>query len=518
MRQKRTTLRQSSTPGYDNLENRQMLTSLVVAPLFTGTSQADQVEVRYVDDNTVDIQINDTLHEGVRSTNGIRINLGNSNFNPSNDVLTNGDNITIDQRITTAIFVSGTEGITILGDEDNLVQTSFRATSASEMIIDLTVLPAFNQTPDDVIGNINGNIAFIGATEIQTGGGDDVFNLSNNGRISSFSSELQVNAGAGDDLVRFTGQQRHVPHPLFQISSHQVIMANGESGNDRFVYRDLGGGGAVGGEGVDIVDRQFSTNLDGDTVNRDTVQTSRVSVAAGIERYIVSADIDTSATLVGGDNSQRFEWDVDGGRTVLTDVLSGTSIELLNYNQFVGAVGATDTFYISSTADNLKIINADFVWITSSRDATQGDLGGIEHEISFENTALDFTGASFLASSIIAPSVGGVAPTVFISDAAGDGLNATLGPDQTISGIGGGLLKFVGAVEELTVFGSTEGNDSIIVEETWAPTTIYTRGGDDTFMTTCAKIRRIRSLKAASQLVARESRLRSRTQLISIAP
>ena len=100
---------------YGQLEDRKMLTTFSDSPLFTGTFQADDVEVRFVDENTVDIRINDTLQEGIDSSNGIRLNLRGGL-----------DSIEIDQRIMAPISRAGAETITVFGDEANLVQTSFR--------------------------------------------------------------------------------------------------------------------------------------------------------------------------------------------------------------------------------------------------------------------------------------------------------------------------------------------------------------------------------------------------------
>ncbi len=499
------------------MEERKLLTSFADAPLFTGTDLSDDVEVRYVDEHTVDIQINGTLHEGVDTTNGIRIDLGNESArtgNPSDPApLSNGDIITIDQRVKERVSISDAEGIAVSGDEGNLVQTSYLVVESPNAVSspegDMTMLvngSPLSSLPDDldivfadpeadlmkVRGSINGNITFIGANVIQTGGGNDVFNLSNNGKTQAarLSNSLVVKAGAGDDLIRFGGQQPRVTDTMvFDASGdpdYSSIRAEGESGNDRFVYRDLGRGVVHGGDGFDIVDRRQSTDLQGDgrlrvlfdPADADPVQNTRVSFNAGIERYMVSADNNTSATLFDGDGSQRFEWNVDGAVTTVTEMTSGTAIELLNYNRFVGSSGSVDSFFISATAEDLHVFNADFVQISSTRVARQGNLDGIQHEISFANRGLYVGG--FLGT--IAETDGIDSPTVYISDATGNGLNATLTQGQTISGVGGGLVRFSGDVKELTVFGSTEANDSVTVRETWAPTTIYTRGGDDVFM------------------------------------
>ena len=127
MKFRRTPKRRRSHANYGTLEKRQVLTTFADAPLFTGTNQSDQVEVRYVDEHTVDIQINDTLHAGIDSTEGIRINLGRESTDPSVPVfvgLTAGDNVVIDQRISDPILLSEAEGITVLGDDGNVVQTS----------------------------------------------------------------------------------------------------------------------------------------------------------------------------------------------------------------------------------------------------------------------------------------------------------------------------------------------------------------------------------------------------------
>ncbi len=474
--------------NYGQLEDRKMLTTFSDAPLFTGTSQADVVEVRFVDENTVDIRINDTLQEGIDSSNGIRLNLGRQEGGLGISGSPAGDSIEIDQRITNPISISGAESITVIGDEGNLVQTSFRVGETPSPPPGTFLLG----DPLIVIGNINGNISFNGANTIVTGAGDDVFNLSNNGAtgetLVSGARVLGVRAGAGDDVIRFNGQQPRVSNSIILDGGLDpgfgIISAEGEAGDDRFVYRDLGRGLFDGGDGFDIVDRRNSTDLRGDGriqisldgAGNDLTQGTQISLEDSIERYIVSADTDTSAILTDDDPTRQYDWEIAGSVTTLTT--SGSVIELLNFNQFVGSGGSEDNFFVSETAQDISIFNADFAQISSTRDASQGNLDAIQHQILFENVSLWVGG--FLGS--IAETDGIDSPTVQISGAGGDGLNVAFRENQTITGIGGGTVEFAGEVDELTILGSNNATDYIAARAIWAPTIVETGGGDDTFM------------------------------------
>ena len=190
----------------------------------------------------------------------------------------------------------------------------------------------------------------------------------------------------------------------------------------------------------------------------------------------MSADTDTSAILTGDDSTRQYDWEIAGSVTTLTT--SGSVIELLNFNQFVGSGGSEDHVFVSETAQDISILNADFVQISSTRDASQGNLDGIEHRISLENVSLRVGG--LLGATTETDGID--SPRVQISGAGGDGLNVALTENQTITGIGGGAVDFTGEVEELTILGSNNAIDFIVARAIWVLTIVETDGGDDTFM------------------------------------
>jgi hypothetical protein len=85
---------------------------------------------------------------------------------------------------------------------------------------------------------------------------------------------------------------------------------------------------------------------------------------------------------------------------------------------------------------------------------------------------------------------------VIISDASGDGSVAVFGADQTIEGLTDGLISFADYsasaysihagilpyLPEIVIHGSLTAADYVTFKNTWSPTTVYSHGGDDSFM------------------------------------
>jgi len=73
MKRAKNRRRNKSNFSFERLENRQVLTAV-----FLGTNQVDTASIEYAGEHLVNIQINDVLHENVDSSEGIRLNLGES--------------------------------------------------------------------------------------------------------------------------------------------------------------------------------------------------------------------------------------------------------------------------------------------------------------------------------------------------------------------------------------------------------------------------------------------------------
>ena len=471
-----------SGTSYESLESRQLLATVLL-----GTGGNDVAHVAYVDDTHVDVTINDTVHENVDITDGLRINLGGevletlSSISPSGEVsltfVPGRDYVHIDHRIVGDVGIYGVETVEVDGgDNDVFVRfvpdpagsTTNGTTIANVAEIEnVTVLSS--RSPGTTIGNLNGNIKLGGFHRLTTGDGQDTFNIN-----TDFNYSLDVNSGDGDDLFRISASQ-----PDQGPISFANFSLSGEGGDDRFQYRGEAADARMrGGDGNDVVDYTRST-LDVVSVDISRALGLRFSTFAGIgvERMIGAEgklnSIDASAA-----NESRLSWYVNGNRSRVLDPTNGNSIVFENFTEFKGSQLGIDRFWVLKTAADISILDADEIQISSTLDPLQGNLDSIQHNISI---------ARYLAPHTLISADSDSGPVqVTISDAQGDGATGTFGTSEAnrfIAGLtNGGSIRFLRALQpSVTFHGSVTESDRLRIGRGWSNLDINTYGGDDTF-------------------------------------
>ena len=476
----------------------------MLATLFLGTSGIDTASVEYAGENLVDVRINDTLHENVDSSGGIRINLGSA-VDPTQATLGDliaprvADKITIDHRITDSLFLHNANEIIVDGGDNVVHAFTPRATIEFNVGGQLLIPLVRHQA-----GTINDNVVFTSTERIQTGDGQDTFNL------STSSGRLAVNSGDGDDLFRFgTGEAHSIETIDGVFIQLGTITANGDDGNDRFVYlpglrSDVQ---ANGGDGADVADHRYSRSsvsayfFGGEKAGPFYEQ----SPWQEIETFMGAAGQENLIELRTQSTGTRFDWTVDGDITTIRNTINGATVEVHNFNQFRSGSKSLDWFHVKETARDIRIIDADQMRISSDFDLINGDLRGINHDISVVRQGSYIMALPPNVNTFVPPvseDTDGVTsnPDVFISGMGGEGIIATLEADQTIQLRDGGSIQFVdeqplpernviilqggplGPFEpSVELHGSGAEDDIFLVKETWTPTTIYAHDDDDTF-------------------------------------
>ncbi len=407
----------------------------------------------------------------------------------SNDIRT--DVVTIDHRISDAVEIYNADEIIVDGG-DNVFQIG-----SLQPVVDTIVVG----TPVQVVqsrfnvGTINENITFAKASTLRGGAGNDTFNIEAHGVRGSFYG------GGGDDLFRFAGETDSATEPLFGSS----IQAHGNAGNDRFIYLP-GIKMAIetfGGTGDDVADFRHSKQASYVYFQRASDSNSN-SPALEIEKFSGAEGYDNNIRLRSQAVGERFDWIIDGSSTTIRSAFYGQSVQVENFNRFHAGSNAIDNFFLLSTSDDIEIIDGDNIQISSELEPSTGNLDGITHDISIVRLG-DYIqplppGVFSFAANLRRDVDGTTAsPVVSINNMAGDVVIATFGADKEIRGIAGGVIRFVDDqqslstilidAEELTPFqpnltvhGSATENDVFLIKETWTPTTVFSHGGDDTFM------------------------------------
>ncbi len=472
VRTKRKTSAQRRLGQYDTLEPRQMLATMIA-----GTQETDSVIVTYVEQGVVDIQINDELMEAVDISEGLRINLKNGL----------ADSVQLDSRIAAEVVVVNAESLELTDGEtaqNNDWQIGFipnQNTGGSSPFLAIEGI---------VAGRINSNITFAGAKSLSGTGGADTFTINTN-----FEYGLTVFGGDGDDLFRFTD---NIDNLSVVYSDALRTIGHGEGGNDHFIFRGQTTASGFGAEGVDRLDYQ---QMEQDVFVFYDVENETVIGSDGFQNTFTSQYAEAAHQLA---------WTIDGNMTTIRDTDSNESVELINFSQFAGDNLSFDRFWILETTQDIKIENADWIQVSSELDATQGNLDTIEHDIEFARTSpLSIANSGHQGSTIRAYAEDKYStyhqPVVVISDATGTGLNATMGEDQTITGLTAGSVQFMDRFMEscpgclpptegsdgdlpvaftpnIIIHGSHSEADQFLIESAWSPTKIFSHGGDDTFL------------------------------------
>ena len=463
--------------NYDALENRQLLAAVVM-----GGSGGDTVKVDFVDANTVNILTNKTLRENVDVTNGLNVNLGVGN-----------DKILIDHRITADVHIAHVETIEIDGG-DNDWKIGFKTLG----IATGNHPQAFSVIPSYSAGQINDNIRFYDAWVLQSGNGVDTYSID-----TTSSRSIQIRSGGGDDLFRLN--QTSSDGAKVEVASFETtqtvspwfivdfgITVNGESGNDRFVYIGEGSSkSAIGGEGNDVVDYRQRAQGVGHVVGR----VFDGDWQEGVEKVIAPLEGQNEIYTRIQTKGTGLSWVINGNQTILTDAQSGQSMEFLNFNQFRGDSRAFDRFWILETAEDINLIDADWVQVSSNIDATKGGLETIQHDISITRDGFQRIEPGVFLYANIVDDDGVIHPEVVISDQASTESIFGFVHDKSIRGLTTGEIKFVGRHLErdsnlekdkrfqpnVTIHGS-EFDDYFLIASNAVPVTIESQSGDDTFM------------------------------------
>ena len=511
---------QSNKPTYQAFESRNLL-----ATVLTGTGGSDVASVTYVDDTHVDVMINDQVHSNVDITEGLRINLGDqseiSTFNQTVVISPGGDTITIDPRITGDVGIYNAERI-IVDQGDNVFNLRFNPSDIAAATLPGTTNFLVDGT---TVGLLNGNIKLGGFSKIQTGDGNDTFNINQN-----WEYDLTVEAGGGNDVFRFLSTQgvangvRHnadgttedlvdldprnpisTPTPVvvstdFDLNGNTTENAEsevnrpverlsitigvgstfrGQAGNDRFVFRGIVSDSIDGGEGFDEIDYTLSQAGD--------LSFSNFAISSFRSRFIAERVIGSlgSVNSVTGSVSGLQNWFINGSRSRLVDLNSGQSIVFENFTNFTGSQFGTNRFYVLRTAADIRITGASWVQFSSELDPLQGNLNLIQHDVAVVDSRPSFNDGDLRPLSI---EVGEPATSVFlppievvISDATGNGITANFGTERTFFRANGPVIDLAAATNSNIEFhGSLTGGDNVGVENDWQNINIQTHGGDDT--------------------------------------
>ena len=498
---------QRSGINYQSLEARKML-----ATVLYGTSGNDTAHVAYVDDTHVTVTINETVHENVDITDGLRINLGGEALrteattpsSPSGEVnltfISGQDTVNIDHRIVGDVGVYGAEVVEVDGgDNEFFIRFVPNPVEQVENDSEFTI-----RSPGTTIGNLNGNIKLGGFHSITTGDGQDTFNIN-----TDSDYHLSVKSGDGDDLFRINANRPSGQGPIsFNGSSLRLL---GEAGNDRFQFRgEADAPRFFGGEGYDVVDYSRST-LDGVSVNvaialglPSTVFAFQASAGfGGFEKVIGAEGKLNSLDATTGDYS-TLNWFVNGRRSRVLDPSTGESIVFENFNEFNGNRQGTgtragtgiDRFWVLRTAADISIFEADEIQISSTINALEGNLNSIQHNVSIANDPTNVLFSPLDSPTLLNPidfappsevTGGEIAPLqVTISDAQGDGTAArfgTSGNNKFIAGLThSGSIRFLDGIDvAVTVHGSVSESDFLRIDSGWSDLDINTHGGNDAF-------------------------------------
>ena len=496
---------QRSGVNYQSLEARKML-----ATVLYGTSGADTAHVAYVDDTHVDVTINDTVHENVDITDGLRINLGDADstilptpVSPSGEInltfIQGQDTVHIDHRIVGDVGIYGVEIVEVDGG-DNEIFIGFKpdAVETAGNDSEFTI-----SSPGTTIGNLNGNIKLGGLHTLTTGDGQDTFNIN-----TDWDYRFTARSGDGDDLFRINANQPSGQGPI--SFNGPSLSLSGEAGDDRVQFRGEADAPRVfGGDGNDVVDYSRST-LDGVSVNiasalglPSTVFAFQASAGfGGFERVIGAEGKLNSLDATTGDYS-TLNWFVNGSRSRVLDPTTGRTVVFENFTEFNGNYQGTganagtgiDRFWVLRTAADIRIAGADELQISSTIDALEGNLDSIQHNVSITDNPSSGLFGSINSPPLLSPidfsplsiTVEETAPLqVTISDAQGDGAVArfgTAGNNKFIAGLThSGAIRFLDGLDAaVTVHGSVSESDFLRIDSGWSDLSINTHGGDDSF-------------------------------------
>ena len=484
--------------AYQSLEDRKMLATVLL-----GTSGTDIAHVAYVDDTHVDVTINDTVHENIDISDGLRINLGGEALrteattpsSPSGEInltfIQGEDTIHIDHRIVGDVGIYGAEVVEVDGGDNELfIRFVPNPVEQVENNSEFTI-----RSPGTTIGNLNGNIKLGGFHSITTGDGQDTFNINTDSDYS-----LSVNSGDGDDLFRIIANKPSGQGPIsFNGSSLRLL---GEAGDDRFQFRgEADAPRFFGGEGYDVVDYSRST-LDGVSVNvapalglPSTVFAFQASAGfGGFEKVIGAEGKLNSLDATTGDYS-TLNWFVNGRRSRVLDPSTGESIVFENFVEFKGNQQATlvgpgkgiDRFWVLRTVADISIVEADEIRISSTIDPLEGNLDSIQHNISIaDEPPVVIFGSSRNPNALVPITLTSPPVQITISDAQGDGTAArfgTAGNNKFIAGLtDSGSIRFLDNLDmEVTVHGSISESDYLRIDSGWSNLNINTYGGNDSF-------------------------------------
>lgn len=444
---------------YEGLESRQLL-----AGLFQGTPGDDIVKIDYVDDNTIDITINEVVHENVDATDLVRINLGVGN-----------DRVTLDDRVDVPLSIALSEIIEVVGSRDNDIKIGFKPSDTTDPDTTEGEATISLQPPGMVAGRINDLVTFIGAREIHGDSGNDRFTVR-----TDIGFDLKVYGGGGDDIFWFSegdSSRYGVRYPV----------AFGGDGSDRFVFRNETQASAYGEEGYDTLDySQLGKN-------------AYVDLHSG-EKIIGATGQSNLVRQTGSNEYRRSDWFVNGDFAQVKNVTAGTETELYGFSRFHASSSrhSHDRLWLMKTASDVEFGSFDWAQVSSDLEAINGNLDAIQHDVNFVTAVVgvDPTGSEIYFSSgsdkndrLFAVSGGGyqfpvpTPLTLIVSNATGEGSTAEI-RSQEITGLSAAGTIWFANTRDLTVVvhGSLIADDVFVVHENNADLSIYTHGGDDMVM------------------------------------
>ena len=434
--------RKTCPHAYDLLEHKHLLAGITI----NGTAGDDFMTIEYIrKGNMVNITLNGELTENVDISDGLFIDLGQGQ-----------DTVIIDSSMG---MLNPTTHVEI----QNVYELQMLTGNNIWRVHDAAFENGAGEIEGGMFGSINDSIFFADAKRLVGGDKLDRFN------IHSFNDGTLL-GGEGDDVFRFGRGE---------LGRFDTVVL-GQGGNDYFVVHGDRITDLDGGDGVDRLLFQ-SSEMDHLALEFNAGATPTWSVAGGtivVEsiRGLTDGLNEVSYSQVNStDNVNEIQWVMSGRLTQATIAETGQVMNLIDFYSFERTSDTTDRFYIRETASAVSISGATFIQFSSTMNPENGNLDGIRHLVTINPDS----------------NLGAIRyPHVVISNQAGQGSNYVFETDNRITGLtGGGTIWFDigefrarGTMPIIAFYGSDTETDRFVFKASWADTSVYGMGGDDTFM------------------------------------
>lgn len=451
----KTGSRSKRAHDYNQLETKNLLAAVTLS----GTAGDDILSIEYTNKgNSVNVTLNGQLTEGLDITDGLIIDLGEGN-----DVTT----------------IENSMGMLNEGTRVELHNTEeVCATTGGN----LWRVFASGENGETIRGSFNDSIYFFDATLLQGGNGVDRFNIHSfiNGIIQGGDGNDIFSFGAGPIGTSTATVNGQSGNDYFGVQGSSISKVNGDDGYDRLSFRpsDL--------DSIDITLEIAEDNIW--NFNEASINLERISgddEKSNSLNYQTELDADQLAKV-------NIDYIVDGELTYAM-MPDGSYMTFSGFNHLNLNFILNDRVYVRATTNDLFIYGAKVVQLSSEFDIADGNLDGIQHNVSVNRIF-----SQSMTRSIQLPQS---PPTrAIISNQTGIGSTFEVGPNSLTGWSGGGQLQFGNDISILgdghptfvafslptilDIHGSDQGDDSFMITDPIANTslsvTIHGYGGNDT--------------------------------------